>query len=128
MLSIFLWIYLFFLILTVTTGFIYAKQLTICSSSMPATSVENTHQERLSSGNFLTKVHMVGESCPFEMSSFQRTISYSKRESKRASEVQRQERGLRKRNKRESQTSSSEYSIGSPSYEKIHNKQVIIVL
>ena len=136
------------LILTVTAAFKIAKQQKSPTpnanaipmdqlqakklASMPTASVENTHQERMSSKNWATEVDMVGESCPSEISSFQRTTSFSKKESKGASEAQSQERVLRRSNKRESLASSSEYSMGSPSYgsytsyEKIH-KQVSTV-
>ena len=59
--------------------------------------------------------------------------SYSKKESKGASEAQSQERRLRKSSQRESLASSSEYSMGSTSYgiytsyEKISRKHVSIV-
>ncbi|KAJ9705361.1 hypothetical protein PVL29_003415 [Vitis rotundifolia] len=159
---------LLILILTVTAAFIFLKQQKPPTPSpaaipmdqllakklvpIPTASVENTHQG-LSSRNWPTEVDMVGESCPSEMSSFQRSTSYGKRGSKGASftseysmgspsysqkgskgasEAQSQERGLRKSNKRESLASSSEYSTGSPSYgsfttyEKIHIKHVSI--
>nr|CAN75064.1 hypothetical protein VITISV_025472 [Vitis vinifera] len=155
---------LLILILTVAAAFIFLKQqkpptpspaaipmdqlLAKKLAPIPTASVENTHQG-LSSRNWPTEVDMVGESCPSEMSSFQRSTSYGKRGSKGASftseysmgspsynqkgskgasEAQSQERGLRKSNKRESLASSSEYSTGSPSYgsftsyEKIHIK------
>ena len=60
--------------------------------------------------------------------------TFCKQESKGASEAQSQGRWLRKRNKRESLASSSEYSMGSPSYgtytsyEKIPRKHVSVVL
>ena len=161
---------LLILILTVAAAFIFLKQqkpptpspaaipmdqlLAKKLAPIPTASVENTHQG-LSSRNWPTEVDMVGESCPSEMSSFQRSTSYGKRGSKGASftseysmgspsynqkgskgasEAQSQERGLRKSNKRESLASSSEYSTGSPSYgsftsyEKIHIKHVSILL
>ncbi|XAR73007.1 hypothetical protein NMG60_11019843 [Bertholletia excelsa] len=67
----------------------------------------------------------IGESCPSEMSSFQTSSSYSKRG---LNEAQSQERRQKRVSKRESLASSSEYSMGSPSYgsfttyEKIPNK------
>ena len=161
---------LLILILTVAAAFIFLKQqkpptpspaaipmdqlLAKKLAPIPTASVENTHQG-LSSRNWPTEVDMVGESCPSEMSSFQRSTSYGKRGSKGASftseysmgspsysqkgskgasEAQSQERGLRKSNKRESLASSSGYSTGSPSYgsftsyEKIHIKHVSILL
>ncbi|KAB1208604.1 hypothetical protein CJ030_MR7G007746 [Morella rubra] len=69
------------------------------------------------SQNWQTEVDVVGESCPSEMSSFQRSSSYSSKKGlKGSSEAQNQERKPRKNNKRESLASSSEYSMGSPSY------------
>ncbi|KAL7002924.1 hypothetical protein U1Q18_004082 [Sarracenia purpurea var. burkii] len=76
------------------------------------------------------EVDVVGESCPSEMSSFQKSSSYSKKGELRGSnETQSRERKQRKTSKRESLASSSDYSMmGSPSYgsfttyEKISNK------
>ncbi|XP_030949778.1 uncharacterized protein LOC115973662 isoform X2 [Quercus lobata] len=67
--------------------------------------------ERPSSRNWPTEVDMVGESCPSEMSSLQRSPSYSKK-----NEAQSQERRARKNYKRESLASSSDYSMASHSY------------
>nr|XP_023928809.1 uncharacterized protein LOC112040139 [Quercus suber]POE90405.1 hypothetical protein CFP56_59945 [Quercus suber] len=67
--------------------------------------------ERPSSRNWPTEVDMVGESCPSEMSSLQRSSSYSKK-----NEAQSQERRARKNYKRESLASSSDYSMASHSY------------
>ena len=70
---------------------------------MATTSLENTHQERLCSSNWPTEFDMVGKSCLYETSSFQRTASYHKRGSKGAS-------------------SASEYLMDSPSYSKKESK------
>ncbi|KAK4563473.1 hypothetical protein RGQ29_005830 [Quercus rubra] len=67
--------------------------------------------ERPSSRNWPTEVDMVGESCPSEMSSLQRSSSYGKK-----NEAQSQERRARKNYKRESLASSSDYSMASHSY------------
>ena len=81
--------------------------------------------ERPSSRNWPTEVDMVGESCPSEMSSLQRSSSYGKK-----NEAQSQERRARKNYKRESLASSSDYSMASHSYgsfttyEKIPTKHV----
>ncbi|KAE9448424.1 hypothetical protein C3L33_19678, partial [Rhododendron williamsianum] len=63
-------------------------------------------------------VDIVGESCPSEMSSFQNSMSYSKKGALRGeNEIQSQEAKQRKVPKRrESLASSSDYSMGSPSY------------
>ncbi|KAF7142799.1 hypothetical protein RHSIM_Rhsim05G0093300 [Rhododendron simsii] len=63
-------------------------------------------------------VDIVGESCPSEMSSFQNSMSYSKKGPLRGeNEIQSQETKQRKVPKRrESLASSSDYSMGSPSY------------
>ncbi|KAF5936979.1 hypothetical protein HYC85_024485 [Camellia sinensis] len=66
---------------------------------------------------------VVGESCPSEMSSFQKSSSYSKRGPSGTNEAQNQDRKQREVSKRESLASSSEYSIESygsfTTYEKI---------
>ena len=164
-------IFLLIIVLTVAAAFISRKQQKSPSPSVAAipidqflvkklpfmatASLENTHQERLSSSNWRTEFDMVGKSCPSEASSFQRTtsdhkrgskgassaseylmdsLSYSKIESKGASESERQERGLRKSSQRESLVSSSKYSMGSTSYgshtsyEKISHKHVSMIL
>ncbi|KAH7866785.1 hypothetical protein Vadar_024915 [Vaccinium darrowii] len=63
-------------------------------------------------------VEVVEESCPSEMSSFQKSMSYSKRGVTRGdNEIQSQEKKQRTLPKRrESLASSSDYSTGSPSY------------
>ncbi|KAK6916285.1 hypothetical protein RJ641_019146 [Dillenia turbinata] len=96
-----------------------------CTSSPGLDSEEHTYQQKLSSR---TVVDMLGESCPSEMSSFQRSSSYTNRDHGATSEVRSQERKARKNARRESLSSSSDYSMGSPSYgsfttyEIIHNK------
>jgi hypothetical protein len=106
-------------------------------SSPMSVSIEHNFHERRPS--LPTEVDMVGESCPSEMSSFERSssyskkelkggsseaqsfersTSYSKKELKGSSEAQSQERRKPRNNyKRESLApSSSEFSMGSPSY------------
>ncbi|XP_059447109.1 uncharacterized protein LOC132178647 [Corylus avellana] len=107
-------------------------------SSPMSVSIEHNFHERRPS--WPTEVDMVGESCPSEMSSFERSISYSKKELKGggsseaqsferstsyskkelkgSNEAQSQERRKPRNNyKRESLApSSSEFSMGSPSY------------
>ncbi|KAK6945934.1 hypothetical protein RJ641_013478, partial [Dillenia turbinata] len=96
-----------------------------CTSSPGLDSEEHTYQQKPSSR---TVVDMLGESCPSEMSSFQRSPSYTNRDHGATSEVRSQERKTRKIARRESLASSSDYSMGSPSYgsfttyETIHNK------
>ncbi|KAL2254531.1 UNVERIFIED_CONTAM: hypothetical protein Sindi_0247800 [Sesamum indicum] len=85
------------------------------------TRTNHIYQEKSFSGNWQTEVDEIGESsCPSEMSSFQKSASYSKKElggGGGASEAQSTERRTRKYNKRESLASSlSEYSSDSPSY------------
>ena len=106
------------IVLTVVAAFKYGKQQKSPSSNaeipidqylakklpfMATTSLENTHQERLSSSNWPTEFDMVGKSCLYETSSFQRTTSYHKRGSKGAS-------------------FASEYLMDSPSYSKNESK------
>ncbi|XP_041013716.1 uncharacterized protein LOC121256965 [Juglans microcarpa x Juglans regia] len=81
-------------------------------------STEHIFLQRPSSRNWPTEVDMEGESCPSEISSFQRSSSYSKEGLKESSEAQSQKRRReqRKNYKRESLASSSDYSMGSPSY------------
>lgn len=92
--------------------------------------VSGCQVEKLSSKNLPTEVDMMGESCPSEMSSFGNS-SYSKRAlGVLNDEAQSNERKTKKYKKRESLASSSEYSMGSPSYgsfttyEKIPTKHV----
>ncbi|KAL4615148.1 hypothetical protein ACB092_07G104200 [Castanea dentata] len=85
-----------------------AKKLDFSPMSV---SVKPTFLERPSSRNWPTEVDMDGESCPSEMSSLQRSSSYSKK-----NEAQSQERKARKNYKRESLASSSDYSMVSHSY------------
>ncbi|PIN07841.1 hypothetical protein CDL12_19590 [Handroanthus impetiginosus] len=80
------------------------------------TGTKHFHQEKQISHNWETEVDVIGESCPSEMSSFQKGSSYSKKETRGASEVQSIERKTRKYSERESLASSSEYSRGSASY------------
>ncbi|KAG6652144.1 uncharacterized protein LOC122314055 [Carya illinoinensis] len=89
-------------------------------------STEHIFLQRPSSRNWPTEVDMEGESCPSEMSSFQRSSSYSKKGGlKESSEAQSQKRREQRKNyKRESLASSSDYSMGSSygsftTYEKI---------
>lgn len=99
-----------------------AKKLDFSPMSV---SIKPTFLERPSSWNWPTEVDMDGESCPSEMSSLQRSSSYSKK-----NEAQSQERNARKNYKRESLASSSDYSMASHSYgsfttyEKIPTKHV----
>jgi hypothetical protein len=101
-------------------------------SSPMSVSTEHIVLERRPS--WPTEVDMVGESCPSEMSSFERSSSYSKKELKGSSEAQSQERRKPRNNyKRESLASSSaDFSTGSPSYgsfttyEKVPSKHVSI--
>ncbi|KAH0727324.1 hypothetical protein KY284_003189 [Solanum tuberosum] len=73
-------------------------------------------KEKHSSQNWPTEVDVAGESCPSEMSSFQISSSYSKKDPKSENdEAQSIEKKPRKSNKRESLT-ASEFSMGSPSY------------
>ncbi|KAK3011998.1 hypothetical protein RJ639_011256, partial [Escallonia herrerae] len=85
-------------------------------SSPASNTIEHAYQNRLSSQNWQTEVDVVGDSCPSEMSSFQKSYSYSTRGQKGTDEAQSHERKPRKYPKRESLASSSEYSTGSPSY------------
>ncbi|KAM3694815.1 hypothetical protein ACJW31_07G084500 [Castanea mollissima] len=85
-----------------------AKKLDFSPMSV---SIKPTFLERPSSRNWPTEVDMDGESCPSEMSSLQRSSSYSKK-----NEAQSQERKARKNYKRESLASSSDYSMASHSY------------
>ncbi|XP_075672879.1 uncharacterized protein LOC142642415 isoform X2 [Castanea sativa] len=85
-----------------------AKKLDFSPMSV---SIKPTSLERPSSRNWPTEVDMDGESCPSEMSSLQRSSSYSKK-----NEAQSQERKARKNYKRESLASSSDYSMASHSY------------
>ncbi|KAF8038471.1 hypothetical protein BT93_B1112 [Corymbia citriodora subsp. variegata] len=79
-------------------------------------SVEHTMWQRWSSPNCPTEVDMAGESCPSEMSSFQKKSSVGSG-LKDASEAQSQERRIKKNYRRESlASSSSELSMGSHSY------------
>ncbi|KAK9287413.1 hypothetical protein L1049_015833 [Liquidambar formosana] len=91
-------------------------------SNLVTASVEHTFQERRSSLNWPTEVDMVGESCPSEMSSFQKSSSCGKRGT---NEVQSLERKPRNNSKRESLASSSEYSMGSPSYGSFTTYEII---
>lgn len=60
-------------------------------------------KEKHSSKNWLTKVDVTGESCPSEMSSFQISSSYRKKEPRSDNdEAQRIKKTPRKSNKRES--------------------------
>lgn len=95
--------------------------------------VSGSQVEKLSARNLPTEVDMMGESCPSEMSSFGNS-SYSKRALGIVNdEAQSIERKTKKYKKRESLASSSEYSMGSPSYgsfttyEKIHTKHVSLL-
>ncbi|CAK9137930.1 unnamed protein product [Ilex paraguariensis] len=137
-------IFLLFLALAATTAFIYWKQskattpnevvhgdllLTKKLISNPlAASINPMYQDKPSSQNWQTEVDVVGESCPSEMSSYQKSSSYSKKFLGGADEAQSHERKPRKNHKRESLASSSEYSMGSLSYgsfttyEKISSK------
>ena len=112
-------IFLLIIVLTVAAAFISRKQQKSPSPSVAAipidqflvkklpfmatASLENTHQERLSSSNWRTEFDMVGKSCPSKASSFQRTTSDHKRGSKGAS-------------------SASEYLMDSLSYSKKESK------
>ncbi|KAL0334982.1 UNVERIFIED_CONTAM: hypothetical protein Sradi_4710100 [Sesamum radiatum] len=85
------------------------------------TRTNHIYQEKQFSEHWETEIDEIGESsCPSEMSSFQKSASYSKKElggGGGASEAQSKERRTRKYNKRESLASSlSGYSSGSPSY------------
>lgn len=97
-------------------------------------SVEHTMWQRWSSPSCPTEVDIAGESCPSEMSSFQKKPSLGTG-LKGADEAQSQERRLKKNYRRESlASSSSELSMGSHSYgsfttyEKIACKHVSILL
>ncbi|XP_059647914.1 uncharacterized protein LOC132294173 [Cornus florida] len=90
---------------------------------------EHTYQDKAASHNWPTEVDVAGESCPSEMSSFQKSSSYGKKVLSGTNEAQSQERRLRKNTRRESLASSSDYSMEpSPSYgsfttyEKISSK------
>lgn len=79
-------------------------------------SVEHTMWQRRSSLNCPTEVDISGESCPSEMSSFQKKSSLGSG-LKGANEAQSQERRLKKNYRRESlASSSSELSMDSHSY------------
>ncbi|XP_021865959.1 uncharacterized protein [Spinacia oleracea] len=76
------------------------------------------------------EVDMIGESCPSELSSFQKTSSYYKmREQRNSDEAQSIEKSSSKRNKRESlASSSSEYTMSASygsftTYSIVHSKQ-----
>ena len=80
-------IFLLIIVLTIATAFISGKQQKSSNPSaaaipidqylakklpfMAAASLENTHQERLSSSNWPTEFDMVGKSCLYETSNFQ---------------------------------------------------------
>ncbi|CAL5358144.1 unnamed protein product [Camellia sinensis] len=93
--------------------------------SMPedSTGTQNISHDRPSSQIWPPDFDVVGESCPSEMSSFQKSSSYSKRGPSGTNEAQNQDRKQREVSKRESLASSSEYSIESygsfTTYEKI---------
>ncbi|XP_061345571.1 uncharacterized protein LOC133291333 [Gastrolobium bilobum] len=57
-----------------------------------------------------------GEPCPSEMSSFQKSSSYSQKVAKQLNEAHSIEKKRRNNNRRESLASSSDYSMGSSSY------------
>lgn len=111
--------------LVLGSTFIYVRQLK--ASSIPnvvepllakkmVSSNEYIYQEKTTSGNWQTEVDE-SSSCPSEMSSFQKNSCYSKREMTETSEAQSHERRPKKNFKRESlASSSSDYSMGSPSY------------
>ncbi|XVF01423.1 hypothetical protein REPUB_Repub04eG0087800 [Reevesia pubescens] len=86
------------------------------SEYSPESGSKDTIRERLSSRNWQTDMTN-DESCPSEMSSWQRTSSayYSKKGFKESNEYESQERKSRKTYRRES-LASSDYSTGSPSY------------
>ncbi|KAJ1427191.1 hypothetical protein SESBI_09852 [Sesbania bispinosa] len=62
------------------------------------------------------EMDVVGESCPSEMSSFEKSTSYSRRVEKQLNEVQSIEKKRKNVQRRESLASSSDFSMGSPSY------------
>ncbi|KAJ7954194.1 putative Transmembrane protein [Quillaja saponaria] len=78
-------------------------------------------------GNCPSVVDMVGESCPSEMSSFQKYTSYSSRGLKSSNKAQSVEKKPNKNLRRESLASSADYSMSSSygsftTYEKIPSK------
>jgi hypothetical protein len=102
------------------------------SSPMSVSTEHNVLERRPS---WPTEVEMVGESCPSEMSSFDRSSSYSKKGLKESSEAQSQEKRRKPRNNYKGESlasSSSDFSMGSPSYgsfttyEKVPTKLVSI--
>ncbi|XP_057496614.1 uncharacterized protein LOC130781432 [Actinidia eriantha] len=112
--------------------FIYLKHRRITTAPNTAALLEPlmTKKPMISSHTSPADVDLVGESCPSEMSSVQKSSSYSKGGVRGADdETQSQLRKERRVSKRESLASSSEYSMDTtPSYgsfttyEKIPNK------
>ncbi|KAK6136953.1 hypothetical protein DH2020_029314 [Rehmannia glutinosa] len=107
-------------LLAVAAAFIYRYKRNPGSANVvepnPLLSKQTMYQEKKAfSQNWQTEVDE--SSCPSEMSSFQKSASYSKKEMRDASEIQSIERKTRKYNsKRESLASSSSEFTGSPSY------------
>lgn len=128
--------------LVAATAFVYAKQRksAVLNAAIPLkelpimkviSSGEWKHQRQSPSLNWPTEVDIgSSESCPSEMSSFQKCSSYSKRAGNH--EAQSLEKKTRRSLKRESLASSSDFSMDSPSYgsfttyEIIHRKHVSI--
>ncbi|PSS26152.1 Swi5-dependent recombination DNA repair protein [Actinidia chinensis var. chinensis] len=112
--------------------FVYLKHRRITTAPNTAALLEPlmTKKPMISSHTSPAEVDLVGESCPSEMSSVQKSSSYSKQGVRGADdETQSQLRKERRVSKRESLASSSEYSMDTtPSYgsfttyEKIPNK------
>ncbi|KAI7992092.1 hypothetical protein LOK49_LG12G00566 [Camellia lanceoleosa] len=89
-----------------------------------STGTQNISHDRPTSQIWPPDFDVVGESCPSEMSSFQKSSSHSKRGPSGTNEAQSQDRKQRKVSKRESLASSSEYSMDESygsftTYEKI---------
>uniref|UniRef100_A0A803MC38 Uncharacterized protein n=2 Tax=Chenopodium quinoa TaxID=63459 RepID=A0A803MC38_CHEQI len=102
------------------------------SSFVPiARKIDPKVRENPSSCSGPVEVDMIGESCPSELSSFQKTSSYYKKTDPRGSdEAQSVEKSSRRNHKRESlASSSSEYTMGSSygsftTYGIVHSKQL----
>ncbi|KAH1098877.1 hypothetical protein J1N35_015798 [Gossypium stocksii] len=121
------------LCLIAASAFIYTKRgkLSTPNASVPmeqpmpckkseyspvSVSSKDTILEKIPSKNWETELDIANESCPSEMSSYERTSSsYSNKGLKESNQYQSQERKTRKTYRRES-LASSDYSTGSPSY------------
>ncbi|KAI4295899.1 hypothetical protein L6164_035895 [Bauhinia variegata] len=132
---------LLFLSLIATAAFNYSRKYN--RSTKVATSMEQPQfsktlhtsvpkeqisLDKSSLRNGPTEMDVLGESCPSEISSFQKSSSYVRKETRELNEAQSIEKKPKKSNRRES-LASSDYSMGSPTsygsfttYEKIPSK------